>query len=119
MNRRRRTNYQSGGMSRGSWGHAINRNRKKTPKGNKKPHQRGKYNDFPPLLRVEPLHKDMNNSWWATHRQKNGPLDTIRKRSLALLNKLTLENKPTICEQFTSHIVKEVKSTDECNVVVS
>merc|ERR1719433_546239 len=49
MNRRRRTNYQGGGMSREIFG--TRKPKKKTPKGNKKPHQRGKYNDFPPLLR--------------------------------------------------------------------
>jgi len=61
----------------------------------------------------------MNNSWWATHREKNSPIEVIRKKALALLNKLTLENKSTIHEQFTNHIVEEVKSIDECNVVVS
>jgi len=119
MNSRRRPSkyHNQGGMSRAGWGTGINK-RKKTPR-NKKPGGRGKYDQYPPLLRVDPLEKDMNNSWWATHRKKNSPLDNIRKKSLALLNKLTLENKDTICEQFTSHIVREVKSSDECNVVVS
>merc|ERR1719483_1295146 len=113
-----------GGMSRAGWGTGINkRKNNKTPR-NKKPQHgghggKGRYDQYPPLLRCDPLEKDMNNSWWATHRKKSSPLDKIRKKSLALLNKLTLENKSTIHEQFTSHIAQEVKSTDECNVVVS
>lgn len=120
MNSRRRpSKYQNqGGISRAGWGTGINKKRK-TPRNKNKPGSKGRYDQYPPLLRVDPLEKDMNNSWWATHRKKNSPLDTIRKKSLALLNKITLENKETICEQFTSHIVREVKSTDDCNVVVS
>ena len=107
--------------------------RKQTPKSNRK-HKgpKNNYDKYPPLLRWDPLTK-MNNSWWATHREKNSPIvmnpcywfyaidfeEVIRKKALALLNKLTLENKDTIVEQFTNHIVSEVKSIDECNVVVS
>jgi len=126
MNSRRKPSKypNQGGMSRAGWGTGINkRKNNKTPR-NKKPQHgghggKGRYDQYPPLLRCDPLEKDMNNSWWATHRKKSSPLDKIRKKSLALLNKLTLENKSTIHEQFTSHIAREVKSTDECNVVVS
>merc|ERR1719354_959715 len=95
MNSRRRPSkyHNQGGISRAGWGTGINKKRK-TPRNKNKPGSKGRYD-------------------------KNPPLDSIRKKSLALLNKLTLENKETICEQFTSHIVREVKSTDECNVVVS
>jgi len=119
--RNRRSAYNQGsGMSRDLFGIKKPKS-KQTPKSNRKHHKGPKnhYTDkYPPLLRFDPLTK-MNNSWWATHREKSSPIEAIRKKALALLNKLTLENKKTIFEQFTNHIVSEVKSIDECNVVVS
>jgi len=87
---------------------------KKTPKGKRG----GKYPQHPPLGPYAPLQTG-DDSWFVMHRQKNSPLDLLKKKSLALLNKLTLENREKICDQFTQHIVNEVKSPNECNVVVS
>lgn len=51
--------------------------------------------------------------------KKNHPNAILRKKSLGLLNKLTLENKQTISEQFTEIILTSVKHSEHCNVVVS